>query len=109
MKKILDKLQVLDIFFQRMEGDSLRDIAANSGISRQYVLNILNRVSYKEVVIPKRIVNIVKNYVPLNRAKSMQKKSLIRQLYKEGFTQIEIANQLKVGTATVCRTLKEKS
>lgn len=104
--KILDAVQVREIFLKRMDGASLRDIAREFGISRQYVLNILNRSAYGEVEVPESLVSVVSYHVPLRKAKTEKRNRKIVQLYKDGFTQAEIARKLGCGTATVCRTLQ---
>ena len=107
MSKILDNGQVMDIFRRRMNGDSLRAIADDVGCSRQYVLNILNREAYADVPIPDRLINIAANHVPLKRAKAVKRTEQIILLYNKGYAQVEIAQKLGCGTATVCRTLKK--
>jgi len=104
--KILDNKQVLGIFHLRMEGVTLRDIAEQSGISRQYAMNILNRSAYKDVAIPERLINIAANHMPLKRAKALLRTQRINELHNKGFAQVEIARKLQIGTATVCRTLQ---
>jgi len=106
MSKILDNGQVMTMFVMRMEGVSLRAIADEVDCSRQYALNVLNRQAYSDVPIPDRLINIAANHVPLKRAKAVKRTEQIIALYNKGYAQVEIAQKLGCGTATVCRTLK---
>jgi Mor family transcriptional regulator len=108
MDKILDKGQVADIFVRRMNGQSLREIAAAHEISRQYTMKILNREAYKDVQIPARLVNIASNHVALRAAKREKRNHTILTMYENGHSQVEIAKRLKCGTATVCRVVNGK-
>ena len=108
MTSILTDLQVLDIFHHRMEGASLRAIAEQSGISRQYAMKVLNREARKSVEIPQHLINIAANHQPLKQAKTMKRNLKIHALIKEGYTQLEISQKLKCGTATVCRVVNGK-
>ena len=107
MDRILTTEQVVSVFVRRMDGASLRTIADEMEISRQYALNILDRTAYKDVQVPDYLVNIALDHMPLKRAKTSKRNRKILQLYEEGYAQVEIARMLDCGTATVCREVNK--
>jgi len=107
MDRILTGAQVQEVFLQRLEGGSLRDIADRFGISRQHAMKILNREAYADVKVPAGLIDVAANHVPLKKAQAERRDREIVRLFNAGFFQYEIAKKMACGTATVCRALKE--
>ena len=106
MDRILSPAQVHSVFLLRLNGDSLRSIAEQMAISRQYAMKILSREAYADVKIPEGLIHVAANHVPLKKAQAERRDKEARRLFSQGYTQIEISKKLECGTATICRALK---
>ncbi len=108
VKSLTDE-QVLAIFQMRSDGASLREIGWFVGCSAQSANVILHRDSYGEVEIdPKLVLRAARNSwgpITMRRNEGINK---AQALALRGYTQVEMANLLKVTQPTICRWLKAK-
>ena len=105
MKRLKDG-DVVGIFNLRGVGYSLAEIGEAYGISRQFVLKILQRQAYSHVKIEDSLLRLSDSLVPEIGGIRKKRNEIIINLSETGHSGVDISKLTECAPSTVCRVLK---
>ena len=106
MKRLSDST-IKAAFAARGAGYSLAEIGVMIGISRQFVLKILQRQAYMHVSIEDSLLRLSDSLIPEMKSVRGSRNKRIVELHQDGHTGVEIAKITECAESTVCRVLKK--